>query len=89
MVCAEQRLLAMCAESLGIPIDALSTTEALFSQDQKDFTHTWGFKQAMAEYPQLRKAFCRKCARRIRRDFPEYTRICSNIPVLRNYFTEA
>ena len=89
MVFAEQRLLAMCAESLGIPIDALSTTEALFSQDQKDFTHTWGFKQAMAEYPQLRKAFCRNCTRRIRRDFPEYTRICSNIPVLRSYFTEA
>lgn len=86
MVFAEQRLLAMCAQSLGIPIHALSTTEELFSSNQKDFTHTWGFKQAMAQHPQLRTAFCQTGARRIRQDFPEYTCICSRIPVLRSYF---
>ncbi|MCD8356361.1 MAG: hypothetical protein LUE11_07300 [Clostridia bacterium] len=86
MVFAEQRLLAMCAEASNIHIHALSTTEALFSREQQDFTHTWGFKQAMSEHPQLREAFCQKCAQRIRRDFPEYARICSRIPALRKYF---
>lgn len=89
MVFAEQRLLAMCAESLGISIDTLSTVKTLFSQDQKDFTHIWGFKQAMAEHPALRKGFCHKCAQRIRRDFSEYAHICSHIPVLRSYFASS
>lgn len=87
MVFAEQRLLAMCAEAADIRIDSLSTPEMLFSREQQDFTHVWGFKQAMMEHPQLREAFCRQCAARIRRDFPEYNRICFHIPVLRKFFS--
>ncbi|MDO4175141.1 MAG: hypothetical protein Q4D42_10300 [Eubacteriales bacterium] len=86
MVFAEQRLLAMCAEASGIPIDSLSTQDALFSRDQQDFTHVWGFKQALAEHPQLRETFCRQCASRIRHDFPEYRDVYAHIPSLRKYF---
>lgn len=86
MVFAEQRLLGMCAAHMGIPIHALSTPDALFSPNQKDFTHIWGFKQAMSEHPSLRIRFCRQCADRIRRDFPEYADICRHIPSLFPYF---
>lgn len=86
MVFAEQRLLAMCAEAMHIPIDALSTPEALFQPEQKDFTHTWGFKQAMQDYPQARNRFCWQCAARLKRDFPAYADICARIPTLRSYF---
>lgn len=86
MVFAEQRLLAMCAEEHGVPIDALSTPELLFDPAQTDFTHVWGFKQAMTEHPHLRETFCHRCAQRITRDFPEYGTICANIPSLRSYF---
>lgn len=86
MVFAEQRLLAMCAQANGYQIDALSTPEELFQPDQKEFTHTWGFKQAMMEHPEMREAFCARCAARITRDFPEYRDICAGIPSLRKYF---
>lgn len=86
MVFAEQRLLAMCAEAMHIPIDALSTPEALSHPSQKDFTHTWGFKQAMQEHPEARAMFCGQCAARLTQDFPQYARICARIPILRKYF---
>lgn len=86
MVFAEQRLLAMCAQANGYQIDALSTLEQLFSPEQTDFTHTWGFKQAMLEHPEMREMFCLRCAKRIIQDFPEYHEICINIPALKKYF---
>ncbi|MDO5783645.1 MAG: hypothetical protein Q4P20_01125 [Eubacteriales bacterium] len=86
MVFAEQRLLAMCAEAMHIPIDALSTPEELFQSEQKDFTHTWGFKQAMQDYPKAREMFCRQCAARLAHDFPEYAKVCARIPTLHKYF---
>lgn len=70
MVFAEQRLLAMCAQACGVPIHAFSTEQDLFQGNQRDFTHIWGFKQAMQEQPVLRELFCQKCAARIRKDFP-------------------
>ena len=86
MVFAEQRLLAMCAGEHGVRIEALSSPEQLFHPAQTDFTHIWGFKQGMAEHPELREAFCKRCAARIVRDFPAYRSICANIPSLRIYF---
>ena len=80
MVFAEQRLLAMCAQACGVPIHAFSTEQDLFQGNQRDFTHIWGFKQAMQEQPVLHELFCQKCAARIRKDFPIYANICQTIP---------
>lgn len=86
MIFAEQRLLHMCAHAMHISPHALSTPEQLFSSNQTDFTHIWGFKQAMSEHPELHTAFCQKCAERIMQDYPQYTAICQKIPQLRTYF---
>lgn len=88
MVFAEQRLLSMCAHAMHIPICPLSTSENLFASDQTDFTHVWGFKQAMSEHPALHTAFCQKCADRITRDYPQYAVICQQVPQLQAYFTK-
>lgn len=88
MVFAEQRLLAMCAQACGVPIHAFSTEQDLFQGNQHDFTHIWGVKQAMQEQPVLRELFCKKCAARIRKDFPIYANICQTIPQLRPYFQQ-
>lgn len=88
MVFAEQRLLAMCAQACGVPIHAFSTEQDLFQGNQRDFTHIWGFKQAMQEQPVLHELFCQKCAARIRKDFPIYANICQTIPQLQPYFQQ-
>ena len=88
MVFAEQRLLAMCAQACGVPIHAFSTEQDLFHGNQRDFTHIWGFKQAMQEQPVLHELFCQKCAARIRKDFPIYANICQTIPQLQPYFQQ-
>ena len=88
MVFAEQRLLAMCAQAYGVPIHAFSTEQDLFQGNQRDFTHIWGFKQAMQEQPVLHELFCQKCAARIRKDFPIYANICQTIPQLQPYFQQ-
>lgn len=88
MVFAEQRLLAMCAQACGVPIHAFSTEQDLFQGNQRDFTHIWGFKQAMQEQPVLHELFCQKCAARIRKDFPIYVNICQTIPQLQPYFQQ-
>ena len=88
MVFAEQRLLAMCAQACGVPIHAFSTEQDLFQGNQRDFTHIWGFKQAMQEQPVLHELFCQKCAARIRKDFPIYAHICQTIPQLQPYFQQ-
>lgn len=88
MVFAEQRLLAMCAQACGVPIHAFSTEQDLFQGNQRDFTHIWGFKQAMQGQPVLHELFCQKCAARIRKDFPIYANICQTIPQLQPYFQQ-
>lgn len=88
MVFAEQRLLAMCAQACGVPIHAFSTEQDLFQGNQRDFTHIWGFKQAIQEQPVLHELFCQKCAARIRKDFPIYANICQTIPQLQPYFQQ-
>lgn len=86
MVFAEQRLLAMTAQRMGIEIKELSTPERLFKDGERCFTHTWGMKQQMREMPNLRHDFCSRCIRRILKDFPEYEEMLKNIPELKKYF---
>ena len=71
MVMAEQRMLAMCAEYTGTPVKTLLDKNHLFFP-QDSFTHLWGAKQAMRDDPSQREIFCRRCADRIRAEFPEY-----------------
>ena len=86
MVFAEQRLLPMCAHSLGIETKMFSTLEKLFCDGEKYFTHIWGMKQQMREDSSLRRDFCIRCVRRIKDDFSEYVPILQNIPELKDYF---
>lgn len=89
MVFAEQRLLAMCAARKQIRAAALSDLEALFTGTQQGyFTHIWGFKQQMREEPALYEDFCRRCAARLRRDFPDAAVRISAVPTLARYFTD-
>lgn len=71
MVFAEQRMAAMCAEYTETPVKTLLDKDMLFFP-QDSFTHLWGAKQQMRERPELRSDFCKRCAARIRRDFPEW-----------------
>lgn len=88
MVFAEQRLLAMCAPAFGVTIDSISDVHTLFNREQNTFTHTWGFKQQMLQSSAYRERFCRQCAERINRDFPQLAPVCRNIESLRGYFEE-
>ncbi len=72
MVFAEQRMASMCAEYTGTPIRTLLDKDHLFFP-QDAFTHLWGAKQAMRDHHAARADFCRKCAGRIKREFPEYS----------------
>lgn len=87
MVFAEQRLLSLCAEASGTTIRAFSDLDELFSPEQRGYTHLWGYKQILHENPTERERFCRSCARRLLRQFPETAAICQNSPVLQQYFT--
>lgn len=88
MVFAEQRLLAMCAAKKRVRAAALSNLPALFGGAQQGyFTHIWGFKQQMRDEPALCEDFCRRCASRLRRDFPDAAdRLCA-VPALVPYFS--
>lgn len=89
MVFAEQRLLAMCAAHKQIRAAALSDLEALFTGAQQGyFTHIWGFKQQMRDDPALCDDFCRRCAARLRRDFPDAASRIAAIPSLARYFAD-
>ena len=87
MVFAEQRLLAMCAEKKLAHAAALSDLPALFGGAQNGyFTHIWGFKQQMRENPELYEDFCRRCAARLQKDFPEESKTIANIAELSPFF---
>ena len=87
MVFAEQRLLAMCAEKKHAHAAALSDLPALFGGAQNGyFTHIWGFKQQMRENPELYEDFCRRCAARLQKDFPEESKTIANIAELSPFF---
>lgn len=86
MVFAEQRLLAMCAAKANRSILALSDVDKLFLSGQRAYTHVWGYKQHMRDNTTARNAFCRRCATRLVRDFPDFATIAANCPPLSEYF---
>ena len=72
MVFAEQRLISMCAERKNIKINEIMALENLFSENQKLFTHTWGYKKEMKSDFNKRRDFCIRCINRILSDYPQY-----------------
>lgn len=86
MVFAEQRLLPMCAAKMGCEVSTFSTLERLFKHGEGWFTHIWGMKQQMRDNAELREAFCRRCAGRLRRDFPDWGERLKKCPPLERYF---
>lgn len=87
MVFAEQRLLPMCAAKLGCEVKTFSTLERLFKHGEGWFTHIWGMKQQMRDDAYLRDAFCRRCAERIRRDYPYWAEKLKKVETLSRYFS--
>lgn len=85
MVFAEQRLLAMCADEKNTPINTLMDFDRLGDPSYR-YTHLWGYKQALREFPSEKEDFCRRCARRIISDFPEYVKILKNCDTISKYF---
>jgi hypothetical protein len=86
MVFAEQRLLAMCAVEKGIPITSLLDVHNF--ENQRTFTHVWGFKNELRTNPQIRASFCKNCIKRVIAEFPEYRNTISRIPQLKPYLPE-
>jgi hypothetical protein len=86
MVFAEQRLLAMCAVEKSMPITSLLDVHNL--ENQRAFTHVWGFKNELRMNPQTRASFCKNCIKRILADFPEYHDTISRITQLKPYMPE-
>jgi hypothetical protein len=86
MVFAEQRLLAMCAKEKGIEINSLLDINSL--ENQRLFTHVWGLKDVLKQYPEIRKEFCVNCLRRILSDFPEEKHILRKIPAIQRYIAD-
>ncbi len=78
MVFAEQRLVAMCADYTGTPVETLLDKDTLF-RPQGDFTHLWGAKQAMRDHPELRGEFLWRCRKRLTDEFPDYAYIADII----------
>ena len=86
MVFAEQRMLPMCAKKLNMSIMSFSDLNRLFKNGDNMFTHTWGMKQQMRDNAFLRADFCRRCIKRIIKDYPEMKNIIMNIENLKQYF---
>lgn len=88
MVFAEQRLISMCAKRKNIEIKEIMSLENLFSNNQKLFTHIWGYKKEMKHNFNKRKDFCMRCIKRIIKDYPEYEDVIANIDNLKDYYNE-
>lgn len=86
MVFAEQRLLPMCAEKMGVYYTSFSSLERLFTHGENYFTHTWGMKQQMRDIPELRYDFCMRCIGRILNDYPDTEQMLRGIDCLKRYF---
>ncbi|MGN1030719.1 MAG: hypothetical protein ACI4PQ_03880, partial [Butyricicoccaceae bacterium] len=70
----------------GISIHSFSDLDELFYGEQRSYTHLWGYKQVLHENPDERERFCRSCARRLERQFPDIAEICRHSPLLQSYF---
>lgn len=88
MVFAEQRLLGMCAKAKDKEIGIFAEVSELFNEKQRCFTHVWGHKRYLRSHPEARIAFCRRCMRRIKEDFPQFYQIVLEIEALSPYAQE-
>lgn len=83
MCFAEQRVLPMCAKAekqkMAYLLDLANTDQ------QSLVTHTWGYKNILRQNEQECSAFCRKCADRVKKDFPEYAYLITENPILKKY----
>ncbi len=70
MCFAEQRILPMYAKARGADLEYLLDAPRLDEQDLA--THLWGYKRQMRQLEQERQAFCTRCVRRIRNDYPQW-----------------
>ena len=71
-----------------IKINEIMTLEELFNENQKLFTHTWGYKQEIRNDFKKRKDFCIRCIKRIFKDYPEYKEVIMDIKELKEYLNE-
>lgn len=85
MVFVEQRWMAMCAHKSGVEIFSLSNLQELFG-GQNLFTHLWGYKQFLRDNPAEAVNFCRKCAARLKHDFPDFAKKISACDWAQKYF---
>lgn len=85
MVFAEQRMLSLCADEKNVPIHSLMDFNRLGDSSYK-YTHLWGYKQALREIEYERTAFCKRCAKRIKNDFPQYISILRDCDLIQGYF---
>lgn len=83
MVFAEQRLMAMCAKKMNILI--YSILNSPFDNNDGYFTHIWGHKSVLKLNLHERDAFCKKCIKRILKDFPDMIDKINRIESLKNY----
>ena len=70
MVFAEQRLAAMCAVQMNIPIHHF--LDDPFQRDNRSFSHIWGGKDIARRNATSRKELCEALFRKIEVHFPDY-----------------
>ncbi len=69
MVFAEQRILPMCAAAKGYGVDAFCS-DLMKLREQSLFTHIWGHKSVFKFNMDERRAYCRRCMKRLATEFP-------------------
>jgi hypothetical protein len=83
MVFAEQRIVAMCAKKMTIPV--YHFLDHPFQPDNQIFTHLWGAKKTIRNEPEKRKKVCCSLLLKIKENFPEYYYKLSQIEVFTLY----
>ena len=87
MVFAEQRLIAMCSKKMSIKSEEIISLDTLFKNNQKLFTHIWGYKDVMKKDNKKRTEFCVRCIKRIIKDYPDFEDKLMNIKDLSKYIS--
>jgi hypothetical protein len=70
MVFAEQRIVAICAAKMGIPI--YHFLDDPFQRNNKYFSHIWGAKDIARNHPGQRKLLCAALLQKIKELFPAW-----------------
>lgn len=83
MCFAEQRVLPMCAKAQKQKMAYLMDLSE--ARAQSLVTHTWGYKNVLRQNKEENDKFCRRCADRIWKDFPEYCYLITENPILKKY----